>query len=221
MQTIIRVSPTLCLRRIAPQQVYERYRLGGFSDVVLPQEKIHVRIPSFTASAVVTGDSLRDQVLSYRDKHNSVQTLVTTDHARYEAFINGTPCPGGTCRYCGYTFTHEPVGIPIKYTKDGDKHIYHVDGCYCGLSCAYSKLREEMSKHRRYRNPAYNQSEPLLKRLHAAFYPGEELCEAKDPQLADVNKGPLTREEYMQDNYSYVPLPSVVLAPCKNIFLRV
>ena len=114
-KTILAITPSLLLKKVNPIRLLEEYKNKKYVTMHLPHERVCINkfngpdIPLF-------GSSPEDEIYTFRDKNNALQTIVTTNHKKYTLFkTNGTePSTGGTCQRCKVTFSTECVGIPVR-----------------------------------------------------------------------------------------------------------
>jgi len=223
---ILSVTPTFLLRKIDPHQIYEQYIQGQYANIKLPPEKITISTTPIVVQPTV-GNSPESDVYTYRTKSNTIQTVVTTNHTRYQiCTTSGAETPdGGECDWCWKEFKHKAVGIPVQvdYIRDNGETItkYYVDGCMCSFECTLAELKKHYALSYRYRDPLYIDSEQLLRNLYSTMYPNAGfLRPAPDFHLLRRRGGSLNYDEFHDKKHTYERTPNVVVAPLKVQYLK-
>lgn len=218
------------LRRIDPDVMFKKYRAGEFVSLKIPNNKINVSL-AFTNTSNRIGKDHNSRMFRFNDKTNVGQIVATTNHGAYQygKDLNENKTPTNRilrCRWTGREIKDRvPIGIPISMEKNlqTGEIVFHVDDTYSNFGCALAGLKRFHFCHRIYRDPLYMNAEQLLHCMYYAMYPdkkGTRIVEAKDPRLLEINGGPLTDEEYDDENYEYVQMPNVAVLPLKRQFFK-
>lgn len=221
MRAAVSVTPTFVLRRLDPESVIQKYRSGFFSKLTTFPPKLSLRETTvIQAKNVINhqGQGPLDESYIFRDKSNTVQNVVTTNHALFREMP-----PPYQCLNCGHQFEHDPIGVPLRMketSNDNEKITQYIsDGCHCTFECALSTIRRYYPTSRRYRDPLYMDSEQMLRHMFSILYPNEKLQVAQDTRLLKPN-GPLSYETWSHKKHSYYRTTSIVLHPSKIQYLR-
>ena len=224
---VIKVVDNLVLRRIDPVIILRKYLAGDYKKVTIPKNKTVIS-KTFTNINHAIGTDQTAKIYRYKDKQNSGQIILTTNHEQYQHFQDKDKTkakPIAYCRWCRREIKGQPIGIPISmtvnnFTKDT---IFHIEDTYDTYGCVMASLKNIYGCHSRSRDPMYMDTEQILHCMYHMLNPdkwGERIVEAKDWRLLDINGGPLTSEEYDKQNVTYSKIPNVILAPIKQQYVK-
>ena len=114
-----------------------------------------------------------------------------------------------SCWWCCHKFDTKPIGIPIKYYNDK----YHIFGCFCSISCAYS-YNTEMNDYKMWDRLS------LLKQMSSKIYKNNfKLKSAPPRQSLKKFGGSLTIEEFRsksmesEKTYRCIMPPMIPIVP--------
>ena len=233
--TVIRVSESFTIRKIAPKDINIRYFKGEYNNRGLPNVKI--RTSTFLGKiGKEVGKNSSSETYRFVDRCNNNQTILTTNHTMYNFVMasqintsnpslakNKLNMPILKCKYCKRSITKSPIGIPISMTLQADEAIFSVIDNFCDFECAFSYLKRRTSENRFYKGPLYMNAEQLLYCMYYRMYPdrtGQSIREKPDWDLLRENGGPLSNEEFDTSASEYVPVTSVIMLPSKKQYLK-
>ena len=226
---VIKGYEQLMLRRVDPVDMLTRYLNSEYMFLTIPEEKVTM------ASYVKMGKSLGNLPTeeTYRISDNTVigKTVITTNHSNYKYFKDkdekkyDVVKPRQRCIYCKRIIVHEPIGIPLEMEYNNvDKNVrFYTDGTYCNFGCAYADLKRQLNVPRSYKDPLYMDSESMLYTMYYDMHPskiGTRIIEAPDWRLLDENGGPLTSEQFDNNSYKYMQVPTLVTIPAKRQYIK-
>ena len=222
---ILRITESFSLRKIDAKSIANKFFKGDYANRGWPENKIRSGV-SVVKIGKDIGNDKSSEIFSYKDKNNNNQIIYTTNHALYKYISEGSSginCPILKCQYCKRGNLKKPIGLPIAMSKEGEKITFHVTGSFCDFGCAFSHLKRRTGTSRLYRGPLFMNSEQMLNLLYYRVYPervGETIKEKPDWDLLRDNGGPLTNEEFDSSSSEYVPIPSMILLPSKQQFMK-
>lgn len=158
------------------------------------------------------GDVIRSKG---RDGATQVYLVSGEDISSYSQATMETQQRALPCHYCRQPFSWPAWGIPVardQYRPNTYKVLYRT----CRGECTLSLLRRKQDCVSSIRDGTYNNSEILLTEIWMKCYPGKVLEPADDPDLLDINGGPLTYAEYTKNRGRTIST-SVVLEPAANL----
>lgn len=212
--TTLRFQSTLSLRKIDPVTVAQDYQSGKY--VNLPQGLVHrstdTSNPHHPTSLPSTPGGKNLITTSFRDKNNVTVHLVTTNTSK-------------TCMWCGLSYVDPGLGIPtsLEIVEDlhgNPKYIYTLAGSYNSFGCAYADLKRNSSTNVYFRSAQYVDSESLLRLLCYSMTGSNDIKEALPREFLDINGGPMSPAEYLQNTHSYTPVSNVRVTHGSNLYFR-
>lgn len=224
---ILKISETFTIRKIDPKNIASKFFRGDYNNRSLPENKIRS-----TATLVKIGREIgsdkNSEIYNYKDKNNNNQIIYTTNHSLYKYAMetNTKDSPILKCKYCKRGNMKRPIGLPISMTidkKDPSLVYFHVIDSFCDFGCAFTHLKRRTGESRMYRGPLYSNAEQLLHCLYYRVYPdriGKTIKDKPDWDLLRENGGPLSNEEFDAEGSEYVPIPSILLLPSKNQYMK-
>ena len=227
MTTTLKVQPILTLRKVDPLRVVKEYEAGnyarlpaGLTPLPGPNEPNtqNSSLPSLSALGAATQFSEVKNLItsSFRDKNNvTIQIIAPT------ANENSTK----VCSWCGLAFQYQAVGIPITYEIREDNlgnqtHLYTIVGSYNTFECAYADFKHMSGKNVIFRNSQYQDSESLLRMLAYSVTGSTEIKEALPRSLLNVNGGPMTATEYLNDHHQYTQISNILIVQASIQYFR-
>ena len=232
-----RVTPTILLKGIDPNKLFQDYQAGVFSRSIQHKSKIKIAHNAIIL-AQSYGTSNREPIFCRKDRNNCSVIFATTGHEDFEVFTRtGGQLPvGGRCDYCKEDFTHTAVGYPIGYqeltllTNDSTNpkeahyrtlYVFWVEGRHCDFECVLGKIRKFMNQPAVNRDTTLRDSERMLKFLYKLSYPtAGPLRPAQDPELLISNNGSLSREEWKDQRHIYIRTDRVLMIPAKVEYIQ-
>ena len=228
MTTTLKVQPILTLRKVDPVRVLKEYEAGnyarlptGLTPLPGPNEPNIPSngLPSLSALGVATQFNEVKNIItsSFRDKNNvTIQIVAPT------ANENSTK----VCSWCGLTFQYQAVGIPTTYEIREDMlgnqtYVYTVVGSYNTFECAYADFKHTSGKNVIFRNSQYQDSESLLRMLAYSVTGSTEIKEALPRSLLNVNGGPMSATEYLNDHHQYIQIPNILTVQASTQLFRI
>ncbi len=213
-------TPTFLLRGVDPITVFQRYLAGEFHSVTEPPSKITF-VKGVSAINPDRGDDASSETYTYRDKTNTRQTIVTTNHAAFVSTQGGVRYKPNKCIWCRRSLENiptDPVGIPVQMDRDTvtGRLVFHEDQPYhCRPECMLANLRRRQA-NRIYRETMYIDAESLANLRHQKITGTTEcIKEAKDWLLYHENGGPLDDEEYFKNSTYYHRSSNIICIPAK------
>lgn len=185
----LEITPTFLLKGIDVKSLLTNYNSAHLSGYSFDKKKLEVTTIGISNSYV------------FRNKDNFTINLVFSNTCKLEEKI---------CRYCCLRFTHQSIGIPIAIHEENNSLIVTTTKVSCDFRCSLSLIRQY--KRRQNKDTNFIHSEQMLRYIFAGVYPGKELIEAPDPDLAAWNGGSLSLDEYKNEKFIYTP--------CNNIIMR-
>ena len=232
---ILKITESFSLRKIDPKVIARKFFAGDYVNRSLPETKIRGSV-SVVKIGKDIGNDKNSEVFSYKDRNNNNQVIYTTNHALYKYVMDSQS--GNTkdtkenppilkCKYCKRGGMRRPIGLPIKMEKKvkkgGEEITFHVVDSFCDFGCAFSYLKRRTTISRLYRGTLFANAEQLLHIFYYRVYPdriGESIREKPDWDLLRENGGPLTNEEFDSNNSEYIPVPSIILQPAKQQYVK-
>ena len=240
---ILKITESFSLRKIDPKVIARKFFVGDYANRGLPENKIRGSV-SVVKIGKDIGNDKNSEVFSYKDKNNNNQIIYTTNHALYKYVMDCQSSkdkdardtkdqtkenpPILKCKYCKRGGMRRPIGLPIKMEKRVDKKkgeeiTFHVVDSFCDFGCAFSYLKRRTTISRLYRGTLFANAEQLLHIFYYRVYPdriGESIREKPDWDLLRDNGGPLTNEEFDANASEYIPVPSIILQPSKQQYVK-
>lgn len=221
----IKISENLVIRRIDPVAMLQKYLAGEFKNVAITKDSVTLS-KAFTNLNQRVGSDQTSEIYRFNDKTNSGQLIVTTNQEQYEyAKDKKGDQPYTECLWCRREIKTKPIRIPIEMEKDkysGDTIFRGNDDTFDNFGCALAALKHLYSCHYMYKDPLYMDAEQMLHCLYHMMHPdkmGTRIIEARNWKLLKP-RGPLTDEEFDNEQYGYVELPNVVVVPTKRQFIK-
>lgn len=227
-KAVVHVSENFTIRKIDPKEIAAKYLAGEYNNRSLPDFKLKSSSASVKLGKDV-GKDAHSEVYRFIDRGNNSLSIVTTNHALYryvEDLQNGksTDSPILPCKYCKRKNLKRPVGMPISMViQSNGEVIFNVIDSFCDFGCMFSYLKRKSRENRSHRSPLYMNAEQLMYSMYYRIYPdrvGSSIREKDDWDLLRENGGALTDEEFDLGAAEYIPLPSVILLPCKKQYLK-
>jgi len=228
-KSVIKISETFMLRRIDPVCILKNYLKGGYKNLEIPKQKIKSKNKRISLGKNY-GDNNSYEIYRFKDKSNSKQVILTTNHLIYKHSVDkilgqNVERPIVKCLYCKRKINKTPIGIPISMeTNNKTKEIkFHVDGTYCNFNCMFADFKRINDTSRIYKDPLYMDAEQLIHVMFHKMYPKQEkkrIREAPDWRLLRENGGPLTDKEFDEGNFVFIPMTSVVQVPVKRQYIK-
>ena len=232
---ILKITESFSLRKIDPKVIARKFFAGDYANRSLPETKIRGSV-SVVKIGKDIGNDKNSEVFSYKDRNNNNQVIYTTNHALYKYVMDNLKDgqnskenpPILKCKYCKRGGMRRPIGLPIKMEKKmkkgGEEEItFHVVDSFCDFGCAFSYLKRRTTISRLYRGTLFANAEQLLHIFYYRVYPGrigESIREKPDWDLLRENGGPLTNEEFDSNASEYIPVPSIILQPSKQQYVK-
>nr|QBK91607.1 MAG: A1L transcription factor/late transcription factor VLTF-2 [Pithovirus LCPAC302] len=222
-KSAIKMTETLMLRRIDPISMIKRYFVGDFKSTDYPKNSVKIS-SSFVNLDQKIGENPTSKIYRFKDKTNSGQVVVTTNHKQYTAYKTGIKTKN-ICLWSRREIKGEPIGIPVA--METDRHTketaFWIEDTYYDFSCALAALKRIYLCHHMYKDPLYMDAEQLLHCMYYRMYPdriGNRIKEAQNWRLLDINGGPLTNDEYNSEECSYVSIPNISMIPVKRQYIK-
>lgn len=220
---MVEVKPTLFLRFISPEAVFDKMTKGGYDDVTLGEvDKVNVEIKRILQENYP--ENCRNHRFTMQTRDGSRVNFYTTNNGK-----------ASRCRYCSSDFPRGviPTQIPIRHElhyviKKGldsktrklqpirsVEDAYYGDKSFCDFNCALAYLIEHPSEFP-------EKTESRLRQLHARIFPDSGMLEpAQTPDLLDIHGGSLTYAEYKADlNEIYRKINGTIVEPEKGCYAR-
>ena len=150
---------------------------------------------------------------SFLDKNNVTVHLINTNTSK-------------TCMWCGLSYQDAGLGIPTArlrlwriYTVI-QKYVYTLVGSYNTLECVYADLKRNSNQNVYFRNARYVDSESLLRLLAHSMTGSNQIKEALPREFLDINGGPMSASEYLQNPHTYTPVSNVRIVHGSNQYFR-
>ena len=147
------------------------------------------------------------------------QTIHTTNNDQFKLVIDGKQLSEikFRCFYCRVDRKQISLGFPIKIEVELDKYIFHLDEpYYCNYNCLYSGMDDKFKDNREERDLV----EENIKFMFHLSHPDEVLTKAKDWRLHEVNHGTLNDEQFNDETFEYIKLPSIITLPVKRQYIQ-
>lgn len=210
----LKLQSTLSLRKIDPVAVAQDYQSGKYLNlptglVPRPIESSNPSHPSFLPSSPGGKDLITN---TFRDKNNVTIHLVTTNTNK-------------TCLWCGLSYQNQGFGIPTAFEIVEDSHgnikyIYTLVGSYNTLGCAYADFKKNSGQNVLFRSAQYQDSESLLRLLAHSLTGSNEIKEALPREFLNINGGPMSPAEYLENHQAYTPVSNIRVVHASNQFFR-
>jgi hypothetical protein len=219
MQEIIQNSPNMETTRIYLRGVdlvglLNSYFKGEFANMTTPI-KINTDFNETKPQSIITVNQNNHQK-SYRLDFGSGQYSACLGHKVYDTKGNYGPLDPDyldnyNCMYCLRSFEElenisEVMGIPIRRTTVKDTIHYHMIDIFCCIRCMYAEYK------RRHTNQLYSQSMPLISEIYTKMTGKDpsSLRPSSDPRLLQIMNGPMTWDEYHENDEIYPEVPGNV-----------
>jgi len=226
---VIKFSETLMLRRIDTVDILKRYLNKEYEKLTIPEDK--VKVVSSINMAKSMGYNPTEKNYRLKDKSITGKVVVTTNHDNYQYVRDlNTKTPTNQkayrCLHCKRIIKGSSVGIPLEMSMNRqNKNItFYTEGTYCHFGCAYADLKRQLRVQKKYIDPLYMDAESMLYTMYYKMYPknaGKKIRSSPDWRLLDENNGPLTSEQFDEEKYEYVQVPTLVILPAKRQYIRI
>lgn len=223
LNSAVKITETLMLRRIDPVESFKKYLLGDYKNITIPKDKAIIS-SSFINLNQKIGNDENFSIYRFNDKTNYGQLIVTTNHKQYSEYKDNVKNKKW-CLWSRREIKENAIGIPISMEIDRhtNKITFYIEDTYANFECAMASLKRIYSCHRNYKDSLYMDAEQMLHCMYYRMYPdkiGTRITEAKDWRLLDINGGPLSEEEYDSDQHGYIQIPNVVIIPIKRQYVK-
>lgn len=150
----------------------------------------------------------------YRIKDRGIEVIIcTTNSYVFEYYKKKNKYPKDLiCMRCKQRINNV-YGIPVRKIKNGDEINYDVYGVYHSLTCAYDTYIKFYKNDVLFRN-----SEQLFREISLKLKGTHDIPEAKDINLLEDNYGPLTKEEYDDEDVKIKDEQSIIFIPVKRMY---
>lgn len=181
-------------------------------------------------------DKNTDIIYEYReDQGRKVQVHTTQGNLLVEMMnTNGQMLPmGGVCMYHCLPFEGQSYGYPLRVeeiafkapNENGElchyyKHVFHVEGMFCGFPCALAYLNQFLSG-RSHNCSIKVQARMLLLQHFSMLYPGQKLKESRDRLLLRHFGGHMEFDEWITGTFTLIPMHHIVYAPAKTAYMKI
>jgi len=230
------VTPTYCLKSITPADVIARYHQGEFNREYRPKSRITLQ-RTVPVLAPIYGVSNFDPIYTLKGPNNEAIVIATTNHEAFSRYqTNGEQPVAGNhfCLGCRKQYYGIPLGIPVAFNDqtiletlpDGrqinrNHYTFWMEGQdFHSTQCLYTYLNQLLNKVSTERDPRNANSLTYLSFLHRLMHPGVPLVPLNDPKLLLEHGGSLSRKEWEDQDYIYVPKPRVHLVPVKLDYVK-
>lgn len=215
MSTIICGQRPLVLKKIDPLKIATDYKNGNFSKVSL---KNLIRIPKEIMRNNDISAKVTASTIVRLNRNNTVTKVVLAKRDDGKKI----------CSECGYSFSGDGFGTPIKLFQFLDEkgvtnRQYTLQGNIDTLECAIKATKRLSSTGRRGIDANYIDSYSLLNLLAYDLFKVSlsECKEAPPRELADINGGPMSREEYQKNSHAYKPVINISVIRTPSQYLQV
>lgn len=227
-KAVIHVSETFTIRKIDVKDIHAKYLLGEYNNRALPD----VKLRSSNATVKLGKDVGKDassEVYRFIDRGNNHLSVLTTNHALYKHVTDlqngkGSELPILRCKYCKRSNLKKAIGMPISMLILANQDVaFNVINSFCDFDCMFECFKRKSRESRSYRSPLFMNTEQLIYCMYYRVYPdrvGQSIKGKDDWDLLRENGGTLTDEEFDLGAAVYIPIPSVILLPCKKQYLK-
>jgi len=217
MQRISEQQPELQLNRVYLRGVdlfllLQTYLEGKFADLRTPIQPSVKTGQSQSVVEITTNNYSK----SYRLCLGSGQYFACLGYKVYDTKGHYGPLDpeyldNYNCMYCLKPFEDlenksEIMGIPIRRTLVKEVVHYHMVDIFCCMRCMYAEYK------RRQGNQLYSQSMQLISEIYQK-YSGKDpsmLQPSSDPRLLQIFNGPMTWDQYHENDEIYQEIPGNV-----------
>lgn len=185
---------TFTLRKINKKKLKEQYLNTDEVESIdsIPKGgKIHVKNDRISEENDMSNEKYMVNI------NGAKYVIATTNTKIYKDYRAGNDY---VCNWCRSKFNHQPLGVPISISDDGDRNIIHMDGAYCCTNCVLSGCKSS----RKYTIT----HETYVEKLHEILHPGTVLTEARDWTLHKNSYGSLSDKEFHRGNTRVCNIPS-------------
>lgn len=160
------------------------------------------------------------QKFQIKGKKRGMKVETVTDHAGYKAKIaymgnvnftteldssTGPKTVSKDTTYCffdGQPFDGKSVCIPYKHEFKNDIHEFSGPKCFCNIFCMYRYLIDQTDKIYYLRDSRLEKAIQLTLVAFKLMFPKDAILKPADPkECIDIYGGPLTLDQYRQQNY--------------------
>jgi len=223
------IEPKIHLR-INPKEILHQHIQGAYynREVHKSQQKETINY----GMAVKFGDSSFDERYMIMGGSGIPIILITTvQHQFTQNFQNIPETANGhrkpsqnkikICNYCRREFNYDHVGIPVKLDITDYGYNFYCQYIFHSFGCAFTWLcNDPRSRNTIAGNPRYASSESLLKFLFNLIHPDKKLKPSKDWTMLDINNGPLSLEEYDNEQFMYKETSNVIYTTVKSEYMQ-
>jgi hypothetical protein len=203
------------LKAIDLKEIIEKYHKNFYEKVRPPETKIEF-LKKKKDTSLKIGENANDNIYSFRDKNNTVITIVTTGNKDWEDynFKGKREFTGGRCEWCRREMKQKK-GLPFKIEQFQNEYkIYMTDEYFCGFRCMFSGIKYIYAPMVRIqRNHLYADIETFILFWFDLEHPGEKLVEAMDWKLLDIYGGPLSDDQYDNIRYRAERTGNIIINP--------
>lgn len=221
----VKVKPTLFLRFISPESVYDKMMKGEYDNVILDTagtDKVNVEIKR------IVQENYPENCRNHRF------TMLTRDGSRVNFYTTNSG-KATRCRFCGSDFPKGviPTHIPIRHERQyvvrkgldpktrklqpirTIEDVYYGDKSLCDFNCALAYLIKHPDEFP-------EKTESCLRQLHAQVHPDSGILQpAQTPDLLEIHGGSQTYVEYKADlNEVYHKINGTIIELEKKCFAR-
>ena len=215
MSTIICGQHPLVLKKVDPVKIAADYKSGNFSKISL---KNLIRAPSETVRVNDISAKVTASTIVRLNRNNTVTKVVLAKRDDGKKI----------CSECGYPFSGDGFGVPIKLVQFLDEkgktnREYTLRGNIDTLECAIKATKRLSSTGRRGIDGNFIDSYSLLSLFAYDMFKifPSECKEAPPRELADINGGPMSREEYQKSFHIYKPVINISTIRTASQYLQV
>jgi hypothetical protein len=240
MSTIICGQQPLVLRKIDPIKIAADYKSGAFQKISLKLITIHstesrIQIPKEQKTSSDWHSMFRNERPNHCETAQASAKLTNSTVVRLNRNSTITKIVLAKrddnkkiCSECGYSFTDDGFGIPIKMVQywdtDGKNHReYTTLGNIDTLECAIKATKRISASERRGIDGKFSDSYSLLSLMTRDIFniSLSECKEAPPRELADINGGPLTQDEFRRNTHIYKPVINISIIHTPPQYLQV
>lgn len=177
-----------------------------------------------------------EPIYEYREDQGRKVQVYTTQANMFIDMVksDGSSLPvNGICSYHCLPFEGQCYGYPVDYEELRNlvtdefgnsvyqvKHLFHVQGMFCGFRCALAYLNMFLSGVDRMSTIA-RKSRTLLLQQFSLMYPGQKLEPVKDRFLLSHLGGHMNLDEWFGINFPLYPMVNIIYSPSKLSYVRI